>query len=213
MSILTKKELLFYAVTDRSWLFGRKLTEVVKQALDGGVTCLQLREKQMAEDDFFQEAVEIKKITEQYHVPLIIDDNVRLALQAKADGVHIGQQDMNPIAARELLGKEKIIGVTARNVSQALEAEKNGAAYLGSGAAFTTKTKKDAIPMTEETMKAICQSVKIPVVAIGGITYENMEQLYGSGISGIAVVSSLFAAEDIYQQAVKMRKRAEELFI
>ncbi len=156
MSILTKKELLFYAVTDRSWLFGRKLTEVVKQALDGGVTCLQLREKQMAEDDFFQEAVEIKKITEQYHVPLIIDDNVRLALQAKADGVHIGQQDMNPIAARELLGKEKIIGVTARNVSQALEAEKNGAAYLGSGAAFTTKTKKDAIPMTEETMKAIC---------------------------------------------------------
>ncbi len=144
MSILTKKELLFYAVTDRSWLFGRKLTEVVKQALDGGVTCLQLREKQMAEDDFFREAVEIKKITEQYHVPLIIDDNVRLALQAKADGVHIGQQDMNPIAAREFLGKEKIIGVTARNVSQALKAEKNGAAYLGSGAAFTTKTKKDA---------------------------------------------------------------------
>mgnify|MGYP001033370289 CR=1 FL=1 len=213
MSILTKKELLFYAVTDRSWLFGRKLTEVVKQALDGGITCLQLREKQMAEDDFFREAVEIKKITEQYHVPLIIDDNVRLALQAKADGVHIGQQDMNPIAAREFLGKEKIIGVTARNVSQALKAEKNGAAYLGSGAAFTTKTKKDAIPMTEETMKAICESVKIPVVAIGGITYENMEQLYGRGISGIAVVSSLFAAEDIYQQAVKMRKRAEELFI
>lgn len=212
MGKITKKDLLFYAVTDRSWLSGRKLTEVVKQALDGGVTCLQLREKHMAEEDFLREAEEIKRITESYHIPLIIDDNVELAVRAEAEGVHIGQQDMGAAAARGLLGQEKIMGVTARSIEQALEAEKNRADYLGSGAVFTTKTKQDAVPMTEETMKAICQSVKIPVVAIGGITYENMEQLSGRGIAGIAVVSSLFAAEDIYKQAVRMRKRAEELF-
>lgn len=212
MGIITKKELLFYAITDRSWLSGGKLTEAVRQALAGGVTCLQLREKQMAEDDFLREAVEIKRITEEYHIPLIIDDNAAIALKSGVHGVHIGQQDIGAAAARALLGKETIIGVTARNVEQALEAEKNGADYLGSGAVFTTQTKQDAIPMTKETMKAICQSVKLPVVAIGGITYENMEQLCGRGIAGIAVVSSLFAAEDIYKQAVKMRKRAEELF-
>ena len=212
MRNITKKDLLFYAVTDRRCLFEGTLTEAVKKALDGGVTCLQLREKQMTEDDFLREAIEIKRITEQYHIPLIINDQVEIAVKAEADGVHIGQKDMSVVAARERLGKENIIGVTARSVKQALEAEKNGAEYLGSGAAFTTKTKQDAVPMTEETMKAICQSVKLPVVAIGGITCENMEQLYGRGIAGIAVVSSLFAAEDIYKQAVKMRKRAEELF-
>lgn len=210
--MVSKKDLLFYAVTDRSWLHGEKLTEAVRKALHGGVTCIQLREKNSTEADFLQEAIEIKKITEQYHVPLLINDNVMIAVQAGADGVHVGQKDMGAVQAKELLGAEKTVGVTARSVEQALAAEKDGAVYLGSGAAFQTQTKQDAVPMTEETMQAICRSVEIPVVAIGGITYENMEQLCGRGIAGIAVVSSLFAAEDIYKQAVKMRKRAEELF-
>lgn len=212
MGNLLQKDLLFYAVTDRSWLRGEKLSEVVKKALDGGVTCLQLREKHLTRDAFLREALEVRKITEQYKVPFLINDSVEIALEAGADGVHIGQKDMEPQKARELLGADKIIGVTARTVAQALAAEKSGADYLGSGAAFTTKTKQDAIPMTEETMNAICEAVEIPVVAIGGITYENMEQLSGRKIAGVAVVSSLFAAEDVYAQAVKMRKRAEALF-
>lgn len=212
MGNISKEKLLFYAVTDRSWLCKETLTEVIKKALDGGVTCLQLREKQLSRDDFLSEAIEVRKITEQYQVPLLINDSVEIAMECGADGVHIGQKDMEAGEARKLLGAEKIIGVTARSVEQALAAEKNGADYLGSGAAFTTQTKRDAVHMAEETMKEICESVKIPVVAIGGITYENMERLYGRGIAGVAVVSSLFAAEDIYGQAVKMRKRAEELF-
>lgn len=212
MGNISKKDLLFYAVTDRSWLHGEKLAEVVKRALDGGVTCLQLREKHLTGKELLKEAIEIRKITEQYHVPLIINDSVETALECDADGVHVGQQDMKADKARKLLGAKKIIGVTARSAEQALIAENYGADYLGSGAAFITQTKQDAVPMTEEVMKNICQSVKIPVVAIGGITYENMGQLAGRGIAGIAVVSSLFAAEDIYGQAVKMRRRAEELF-
>lgn len=212
MGNLLQKELLFYAVTDRSWLRGERLSEAVKKALDGGVTCLQLREKHLTKDEFLKEALEVRKITEQYKVPFLINDSVEIALECGADGVHIGQKDMEAQKARKLLGTDKIIGVTARTVPQALAAEKDGADYLGSGAAFTTQTKQDAIPMTGETMNAICEAVEIPVVAIGGITYENMGQLSGRKIAGVAVVSSLFAAEDIYAQAVKMRKRAEELF-
>ncbi len=213
MGKITKKDLLFYAVTDRSWLHGGQLSEAVRKALEGGVTCLQLREKMLAGDELLKEALAIRKITEEYHVPLIIDDRVETALECGADGVHIGPKDMEADKARKLLGKERILGVTARSIEQAVKAQECGADYLGSGAAFATQTKKDAVPMTEETMKAICRSVKIPVVAIGGITCENMEQLSGRGIAGIAVVSSLFAVEDIYAQAVKLRKRAEELLL
>lgn len=208
---ILRKDLLFYAITDRTWLSGRKLTEVVKQALDGGVTCLQLREKSLTKEELFKEAIEIKKITEKYHIPLIINDNAELALECNA-GVHIGQNDISAKRARQLLGERKVIGVTARTVEQAMAAEKNGADYLGSGAVFATQTKKDAIPMTEETMNSICEAVKIPVVAIGGITYENMDLLENRKIAGIAVVSALFAAEDIYGMAVKIRKKAEKLW-
>lgn len=212
MGNISKGQLLFYAVTDRSWLRGEMLTEVIKRVLDGGVTCLQLREKQLSRDEFLSEAIKVRKITEQYQVPLLINDNVEIAVECGADGVHIGQKDMDAGKARKLLGAGKIIGVTARSVGQAVAAEKKGADYLGSGAAFTTQTKQDAVHMTGETMREICGAVHIPVVAIGGITYENMEQLSGRGIAGVAVVSSLFAEEDIYGQAVRMRKHAEELF-
>lgn len=212
MGNISKEDLLFYAITDRTWLHGKKLTEAVKQALDGGVTCLQLREKDLTKEELLKEAIEIKKITEEYHIPLIINDNAKMALECNAEGVHIGQKDISAKEARQILGEKKVIGVTARNVEQALTAEQKGADYLGSGAVFTTQTKKDAVPMTEETMKSICRAVKIPVVAIGGITYENMELLINRGIAGIAVVSSLFAAEDIYGMAVKMRKKAEKLW-
>lgn len=209
----TKKDLLLYAVTDQAWLCGSTLAEQVRMALDGGVTCIQLREKSMAYDKVLREALEIRAITEQYHVPFLIDDYADIAKECGADGVHIGPSDMDIKAAQDFLTDGSIIGATARTVEQALAAAEKGADYLGSGAAFVTTTKKDAIPMSEDTMKEICKGVDIPVVAIGGITYENMEQLAGRGIAGIAVVSSLFSAKDIYAQAVRMRRLAEQIFL
>jgi len=213
MRHLTRKDLLFYAVTDRAWLRGSTLAEQVRQALDGGVTCLQLREKELVRDDFLREALELRAVTERYGVPFLIDDNADIARECGADGVHVGPKDISPQDARASVHRDCIIGATARSVEQAFKAAEGGANYLGSGAAFTTTTKKDATPMSADTMKAICASVKIPVVAIGGIAYENMEQLTERGIAGIAVVSSLFGAEDIYAQAVRMRRLAETCFL
>ena len=189
--------LRLYAVTDRSWLGNETLYTQVEKALKGGATMIQIREKELDEAHFEQEAREIQQLCKSYKVPLIINDNVALAKRIHADGVHIGQSDMQLVSAREMLGNDKIIGVTAKTVEQAKEAEASGADYLGSGAVFGSSTKTDAKPMDHALLQRICESVSIPVVAIGGITSGNAVRLSGRGIAGIAVVSGIFANPDI----------------
>lgn len=207
----TKKGLRLYAVTDRSWLHGETLYEQVEKALKGGVTLVQLREKELSEANFEQEAKELLELCHKYNVNLIINDNVALAAKVGADGVHIGQSDMGVEKARAILGKEKIIGVTAKTVEQAKAAEAAGADYLGSGAVFGTSTKKDAKPMDHALLQEICESVKIPVVAIGGIDGGNILLLKGRKMAGVAVVSGLFACEDIKKAAEDLREKADRI--
>ena len=209
-SMFNKEALLLYAVTDRAWLDGRPLSQAVEQALLGGATMLQLREKELSHDDFLVEAMEIKAICEKYGVPFIVNDSVEVALACDADGVHVGQSDLEAMKVRERLGDNKIVGVSAQTVAQAVLAEKNGADYLGVGAVFSTSTKKDADAVPLETLKAICAAVSIPVVAIGGICSQNIEELSGSGIYGAAVVSSIFAQRDIRAAASKMLELAKK---
>ena len=205
-----EKCLRLYAVTDRRWLGDSTLEQQVEEALKGGATFVQLREKQLDKKSFYREAVSLKKLCRKYGVPFVIDDDVELALESGADGVHIGQSDMALLDAREKLGPEKMIGVSARTVEEALEAERNGADYLGVGAVFSTSTKPDAVDVSLETLRKICESVSIPVVAIGGIGTENLPKLAGTGIAGVAVVSALFAGENIRKSAEKLRRVSEE---
>lgn len=206
-----KKDLLLYAVTDRSWLNGRALKEVVKESLDGGVTFVQIREKHLDQEHFLEEARELKELCKEYHVPFVINDNVDIAIMMDADGVHVGQSDMEAGDVRAKLGPDKIVGVSAQTVEQAVLAEKRGADYLGVGAVFSTGTKLDADDVSYETLKAICETVSIPVVAIGGITKDNLMELKGSGIDGIAVVSAIFAQENIEEATKELRSRTEEM--
>ena len=199
-----KKDLLLYAVTDRHWLGKRSLKEVVKESLDGGVTFVQLREKTLEDDKFLEEAKELKQLCKEYNVPFVINDNGDIAIAMDADGVHVGQSDMEAGNVREKLGPDKIIGVSAQTVEQAVLAEKRGADYLGVGAVFPTGSKDDAVEVSHETLKAICEAVSIPVIAIGGISVNNVSELAGSGIVGIAVISAIYAAGDI-------KKAAEDL--
>ena len=192
-----KQALLLYGVTDRAWVGDKTFEEQIEDSLKGGVTCIQLREKSLKEDEFLEEAKIIKKLTKEYQIPLIINDNVELAERIGADGVHVGQSDMELTRAREILGADKIIGVTAKTVEQAQAAERAGADYLGSGAVFGSSTKTDAKPMELSLLQEICQSVTIPVVAIGGINHDNILKLKGCKIAGAAVVSGIFASEDI----------------
>ena len=192
-----KKDLLLYAVTDRHWLDKRSLKEVVKESLDGGVTFVQLREKTLEDDKFLEEAKELKQLCKEYDVPFVINDNVDIAIAMDADGVHVGQSDMEAGNVREKLGPDKIIGVSAQTVEQAVLAEQRGADYLGVGAVFPTGSKDDAVEVSHETLKAICEAVSIPVIAIGGISVGNVKELEGSGIVGIAVISAIYAAKDI----------------
>lgn len=192
-----KKDLLLYAVTDRSWLGEETLYEQVEKALKGGATFIQLREKELDEEHFLEEAIALKELCHKYHVPFVINDNVKIAKKMDADGVHVGQSDMEADDVRKILGEDKILGVSAQTVEQAVLAEKMGADYLGVGAVFSTSTKKDASAISKERVKAICEAVHIPVIAIGGITADNILTLKGSGICGIAVVSAIFAAKDI----------------
>ena len=194
---ITREQLKLYAVTDRSWLGSETLYEQVEKALKGGVTLVQLREKTLDEAAFEKEGQELLELCHHYNVPLIINDNVELAKKIHADGVHIGQSDMEIKNARELLGADKIIGVTAKTIEQAKAAETAGADYLGSGAVFGTSTKTDAKPMELDLFQEICESVTIPVVAIGGISQDNIDKLYGSGIDGVAVISAIFGQKDI----------------
>ena len=189
--------LRLYLITDRSWLGGRSLEDQVEAALEAGATCLQLREKHLEEGALLAQAVRIKEIAHRHGVPLIINDNLRVALESGADGLHVGQGDLQAQKARALLGPEKILGVSARTVEQALAAQAAGADYLGVGAVFPTSTKPEAAEVPWETLGEICRAVEIPVVAIGGITAQRLPQLAGSGIAGAAVISAVFAQPDI----------------
>lgn len=201
-----KKDLLLYAVTDRSWLGQETLYSQVEAALKGGVTMVQLREKSLDQEAFLREARELKELCLRYHVPFLINDNVEIAARIQADGVHVGQSDMETGDVRAALGPDKIIGVSAQTVEQALLAQERGADYLGVGAVFATGTKPDATEVSYETLKAICRAVDIPVVAIGGISRENVGLLAGSGICGAAVVSAVFAQPDIEGAARSLRE-------
>ena len=206
-----KKDLLLYAVTDRSWLNGQTLYEQVEQALKGGVSFLQLREKELEEQAFLEEAKVIQELCKKYQVPFLINDNVELAASIGADGVHVGQSDMAAGAAREKLGPDRIIGVSARSVEEALEAQRQGADYLGVGAVFPTGSKADAVEVDHQVLKEICSAVEIPVIAIGGIGRDNIDQLKGSGICGIAVISAIFAQNDIEAASRELRSLTEEM--
>lgn len=203
--------LRLYAVTDRSWLNGRTLFDQVEEALDGGATCVQLREKSLDRDAFLQEAIEIARLCHRHGVPLLINDDVDIARRSGADGVHVGQDDMEAHLARELLGPDMIVGVTAKTVEQALRAQEAGADYLGSGAVFGSSTKLNAKPMTKERLRSICDAVSIPVVAIGGINRNNLLELAGTGIHGVAVVSGIFAAADIEQECRHLRMLSDQI--
>ncbi len=205
------KDLTLYAITDRHWLKDETLYDQVKKAIEGGATFIQLREKHLNKEEFLQEALEIKALCAEYRVPFVVNDDVDIALKIDADGVHVGQSDMQAGDVRAQLGPDKIIGVSARTVEQALLAEKNGADYLGVGAVFATSSKEDAVEVGPEVLKAICSAVSIPVVAIGGITKDNVRQLKGSGISGIAVISAIFAQPDVRAAAAELRQITEEI--
>ncbi len=206
-----KKDLLLYAVTDRSWLGQETLYSQMEQAIKGGATMIQLREKSLDQEAFLREARELKALCRRYNVPFIINDNVEIAVRIQADGVHVGQSDMETGRVRAFMGKDKIIGVSAQTVEQALLAQERGADYLGVGAVFATGTKPDAMDVTCETLKAICQAVDIPVVAIGGITLGNVGRLAGSGICGAAVVSAVFAQPDIEEAARSLREAVKAI--
>lgn len=203
--------LLLYAVTDRSWTKTRTLYEQVEDALKGGVTCVQLREKNLDEEAFVQEAVQIKELCHRYHVPLIINDNVDVALRSGADGVHVGIEDCPVSEIRARVSEDFIIGATAKTVEQAKKAQAAGADYLGVGAVFPSPTKKNAIRITREQLQEICASVSIPAVAIGGISLENASEMTGCGMCGIAVVSAIFAAEEIQYAAKALKEKAVSL--
>ena len=203
---ITAAALQLYAVTDSRWLKDGSLAEAVEKALAGGVTCVQLREKHLPFDEFLRTAKEIKSLCQSYHVPFIVDDNLDIALACDADGLHIGQNDMPAAKARKLLGPDKILGVSAQTVEQAIAACRDGADYLGVGAVFPTGTKTDAVEVPLDTLKTIAAAVDIPVVAIGGINADNIAELSGTGIAGTAVVSAIFAQEDIKKAAANLRQ-------
>ena len=203
--------LRLYAVTDRSWLRGDTLAGQVEKALRGGATCVQLREKNRSREDVLREAKALKALCTRYGVPLIINDDAELAVEADADGVHVGQEDMDAAQVRKLIGPDRILGVTAKTIEQAQCAQRAGADYLGSGAVFGSTTKLNARPMTRETLRSICESVSIPVVAIGGINLGNIAGLAHTGIRGAAVVSGIFAAEDIERECRLLRAQIESL--
>lgn len=203
--------LLLYAVTDRAWTGKQSLDEQVEEALQGGVTLVQLREKRLSKEQLIEEARRITALCHRYGVPLIVNDDYEAALAAGADGVHVGIEDTPVAAIRARAGKDFIIGATAKTVEQAQRAEREGADYLGVGAVFPSPTKQSAIRITNEQLRTICASVAIPAVAIGGITQKNVASLKGSDMAGIAVVSAIFGADDILAAARSLKERAIEV--
>lgn len=206
-----KKAMLLYAVTDRAWVGKQSLYEQVESALKGGVTCVQLREKELDDESFLKEAIEISALCKQYGVPFFVNDNVEVAIKCKADGIHVGQEDMEAAQVRQRVGDDMIIGVSVHSVEEALEAVRNGADCLGIGAAFSTSTKTDVDVLPRESFRDICDAVDIPVVAIGGINKSNIAELAGTGIDGVALVSAIFAADDIESECRLLRKLSEDM--
>lgn len=206
-----KHTMLVYAVTDRAWVGKMSLYQQVEAALQNGATCIQLREKELDDADFLAEAQEMAALCRRYHVPFIINDNVDIAIACHADGVHVGQEDMAASDVRKRVGDQMMIGVSAHTVEEALEAVRNGADYLGLGAVFSTSTKTDAGAMSFDTLKAICDAVEIPTVAIGGISPANIMQLAGSGVDGVAVVSAIFGAPNPGQATAQLVELSQKM--
>lgn len=206
-----KKHMLLYAVTDRAWTGKQTLYEQVEDALKGGVTCVQLREKDLCEEDFLAEALALAALCRKYNVPFFINDNVDIAIKCQADGIHVGQSDMEAAQVRQRVGEKMMIGVSVHSVEEALEAVRNGADCLGVGAMFSTSTKSDAELVSMNMLHDICHAVDIPVVAIGGIGMSNLMNLAGTGVDGVALVSAIFAAEDIELECRKLRALSEEM--
>ena len=206
-----KRYMLLYAVTDRAWTGEQTLYEQVEAALKGGVTCVQLREKEMDETAFLQEAKDICALCHRYGVPFIVNDNVDVAIACQADGIHVGQEDMAAGEVRRRVGDAMLLGVSVHTVEEARRAVRNGADYLGLGAVFPTSTKTDVDQMTNETLRAICDAVDVPVVAIGGINRGNLLKLAGSGVDGVALVSAVFSAEDIEGACRELRAMSKEM--
>jgi len=206
-----KQTMRLYAVTDRAWVGRQSLYEQVAFALKGGVTCVQLREKELEAEAFLQEAIALSALCRQQGVPFFINDNVEIAIKCHADGVHVGQEDMKAAQVRQLVGKDMVIGVSVHTVDEALDAVKNGADYLGVGAMFSTSTKSDADVLSMETLREICAAVDVPVVAIGGIGKDNIAQLAGTGVDGVALVSAIFACDDIERECRLLRRLSEEM--
>lgn len=206
-----KKTMLLYAVTDRAWTGKQSLLEQAEAALRGGATCVQLREKTLSDEAFLAEALEVSQLCRRYGVPLFINDNVEVAIQCHADGIHVGQEDMAAAQVRRRVGDDMMIGVSVHSVAEALDAVRDGADCLGVGAMFSTSTKADADVLPPGTLRAICDAVDIPVVAIGGITKHNIAQLAGSGVDGVALVSAIFSAPDIESECRLLRRLSEEM--
>lgn len=207
-----KESMLLYAITDRYWLKeGESLTDKVREAIRGGATFIQLREKNLSEDLMRKEAIEIKEICREYDVPFVINDDVMLAKELDADGVHVGQDDMKAEKVREILGPDKILGVSAQTMEEALLAQSMGADYLGVGAVFKTGSKDDARDVSHDTLQEIANAVDIPVIAIGGITKNNVLELKGRGIAGISVISAIFAQPDIEAAASELRDKVRTI--
>ena len=206
-----KEMMRLYAVTDRAWVGKQTLCEQVEAALKGGVTCVQLREKELPYDTFLAEAMEISALCRRYRVPFFVNDNVGIAIACGADGIHVGQDDLDAAQVRGLVGGRMMIGVSVHSVEEALEAVRNGADYLGVGAMFSTATKTDVDVLPMETLRDICAAVEIPVVAIGGIGRDNIGMLSDAGVDGVALVSAIFGADDIEKECRQLRKLAEQM--
>lgn len=206
-----KESMLLYVVTDRSWLGSNTLEQQVEDILKAGATFLQLREKNLDFHHFVAEANIIKQVTDRYQIPFVINDAVEVALAVDADGVHVGQSDLEAGEVRRRIGADKILGVSAQTVEQAVLAEQSGADYIGVGAVFGTATKLDANSVSMETVRQICDAVSIPVVAIGGINEQNLLQLRGSGVNGVAVISAIFAAPDVSKATQKLLSLAKRM--
>ncbi|MEZ7635010.1 thiamine phosphate synthase [Streptococcus mitis] len=208
---MNREALRLYLVTNRYQDSVERFLEKVETACRSGVTIVQLREKNLTTNQYYQLAKQVKEITDAYQVPLIIDDRLDVCLAVDAAGLHIGDDELPVSVARQVLGPDKILGVTAKTVKRALEAEEGGADYLGTGAIFPTTTKKNAPITLISTLKTICQRVAIPVVAIGGLTSENIDQLIGTGIAGVAVVRDLMQAEDIEAKTQDFLTRLDDI--
>ena len=206
-----KQHMLLYAVTDRAWTGKQTLYDQVEAALKGGVTCVQLREKELDETAFLQEAKELCALCRRYGVPFLVNDNVEIAIACGADGIHVGQEDLAAGEVRRRVGENMILGVSVHTVEEAFQAVRDGADYLGLGAVFPTSTKTDVEQMSNETLRAICDAVNVPIVAIGGINWGNILRLAGSGVDGVALVSAIFSAEDIEGTCRELRGMSKEM--